>query len=145
MELNNIEKLLERYEEGDTSLAEENMLREYFLEEDVPAHLMSYQMMFRYTSQQRKETFVEQPRVTTAKNWYTWASVAAILVLALGLFFHDRDLNENDLVTRSDEEVALKKAKEALTMVSQIMNEGKSDLIYLKEFNKTKNKIIQID
>ncbi len=30
-------------------------------------------------------------------------------------------------------------------MVSQIMNEGKSDLIYLKEFNKTKDKIIQID
>ena len=30
-------------------------------------------------------------------------------------------------------------------MISEIMNEGKSDLVYLKEFNNTKDKIIQID
>jgi len=30
-------------------------------------------------------------------------------------------------------------------MVSAIMNEGTSDLVYLQEFNKTKNQIIELN
>lgn len=66
----------------------------------------------------------------------------------MGLFYFngsDGSLSDNNLGTITEEEIAMEKAKETLAMVSQIMNEGKSDLVYLKEFNNTKNKIIQID
>lgn len=151
MELAKIEKLLERYEEGKTSLAEENLLREYFLKEDVPAHLRSYKLIFMFSANQKKKTMESGPAVkpsNTRRDWYSWTSIAAILIVALGVFFFNdslRSLNENDLGTISDEELALEKAKETLNMVSQFMNEGKADLAYLKEFNNTKDKIIQID
>ena len=150
MELSKIEKLLERYEEGKTSLAEERWLRDYFLEEEVPEHLRSYQLMFTFSARQAAEKLEETPKISshTKKNWYAWSSIAAILIVALGIFFFNdssRRLNENDLGTISEEEIALQKAKETLAMVSHFMNEGKSDLVYLKEFNNTKNKIIQID
>ncbi|CAL66063.1 hypothetical protein [Christiangramia forsetii] len=148
MELDNIEKLLNRYDEGETSLKEEKLLREYFSNEDVPEHLMSYKLMFAFSAKQAEETFEEKPKINSAKNRYAWTSIAAILIVALGIFFYSdssRMLNNNDLGTISDEELALQKTKETLNMVSQFMNEGKSDLVYLKEFNNTKNKIIEID
>ena len=149
MELSKIEKLLERYEEGETSLAEEKLLREYFLRNEIPEHLRSYQLMFMFSNKQANEKLPEEPEVkSTNNNWYAWTSIAAILIVALGIFFfndNSRSLNDNDLGTITEEEMALEKAKETLAMVSQIMNEGKSDLVYLKEFNNTKNKIIQID
>lgn len=148
MELDKIEKLLERYDEGETSLSEEKLLREYFLNAEVPEHLKSYQLMFMFSAKQAEKTFENMPKVSSKRNWYTWSSIAAILIVALGIFFFNdssRMLNEKDLGTISDEELALQKTKETLNMVSQIMNEGKSDLVYLKEFNKTTNKIIEID
>ena len=148
MELTKIEKLLERYDEGETSLAEEKILREYFLNNRVPEHLSSYKMMFMFSAKQSNQTLQETPKIKTIRtNWYAWSSIAAILIVALGLFFFNdaNQMNQNDLGTITDEEIALEKTKETLTMISQIMNEGKSDLVYLKEFNNTKNKIIQID
>lgn len=148
MELSKIEKLLDRYDEGETSIAEEKLLREYFLNADVPEHLKSYQLMFRFSANQAEEKLENKPKVVSRRNWYSWTSIAAILIVALGIFFYNdssRMLNDNDLGTISDEELALQKTKETLHMVAQIMNEGKSDLVYLKEFNNTKNKIIQID
>lgn len=148
MELDNIEKLLNRYDDGETSLREEKLLREYFANEDVPEHLMSYKLMFAFSAKQADVKFKDKPKTSSAKNWYTWTSIAAILIVALGIFFFNdssRMLNDNDLGTISDEELALQKTKETLNMVSQFMNEGKSDLVYLKEFNNTKNKIIEID
>lgn len=148
MELNKIEKLLERYDEGETSLREEELLRDYFLNEEVPAHLSSYKLMFTFSSNQRKEVFTEEPELKTEKtDRFTWASIAAILIVAVGLFFFNNSgeaLNQNDLGTIDDQE-SLERTREALVMVSRLMNEGTSDLKYLKEFNNTKNKIIEIN
>ena len=148
MELGKIEKLLDRYDEGETSLAEERILKEYFLKNDVPEHLRSYQMMFMFSARQADEKLEEQPKVVRSKkDWYSWTAIAAILVVALGIFFFNQPerMNYNDLGTISDEQQAYEKTKETLNMISEIMNEGKSDLVYLKEFNNTKDKIIQID
>ena len=148
MELSKIEKLLERYDEGKTSLAEEKLLREYFLSNDIPENLRSYQLMFMFSNKQVNEKLPEQSEEKSTNKWYIWTSIAAIFIVAMGVFFfndNSRNLNENDLGTITEEEIALEKAKETLAMVSQFMNEGKSDLVYLKEFNNTKNKIIQID
>ncbi len=51
----NIEKLLERYYEGETSLEEEKQLREFFRQETIPAHLQPHAGPFRYFANARKE------------------------------------------------------------------------------------------
>lgn len=150
MESGKIEKLIEKYEDGRTSLAEENLLREYFLKEEVPPHLQSYQLMFAFATQQKEKKMEEKPPQVGERSYrFTWASVAAVLIVVLGIFFffqnQSSSLNQKDLGTITDEEMALQKTKETLYMVSQFMNEGSSDLVYLKEFNNTQNKIIEID
>ena len=48
MELNNIESLLEKYEEGQTTLQEEAQLKHYFTTETVAPHLEVYRSLFAY-------------------------------------------------------------------------------------------------
>lgn len=44
----NIDELLNRYFEGETSAAEEQQLRRFFASNDVPEHLSAYKPMFAY-------------------------------------------------------------------------------------------------
>ena len=46
MELANIEKLLEKYLNAETTIAEEKMLKNYFLNDNVAPHLIEYQALF---------------------------------------------------------------------------------------------------
>lgn len=51
MDPKKIEQLLERYFEGETSLEEEKILRNYFTAEDIPDHLASYRAQFQYINE----------------------------------------------------------------------------------------------
>lgn len=46
MDYKYIEQLLDRYFECETSLAEEQILRVFFTQENVPVHLLSYRQLF---------------------------------------------------------------------------------------------------
>ena len=46
MELAKIENLLEKYLAAETTLKEENVLKNYFSQENVPEHLEEYKSMF---------------------------------------------------------------------------------------------------
>ncbi|WP_128545185.1 HEAT repeat domain-containing protein [Larkinella soli] len=50
-----IEKLLERYYEGETTLEEEKLLREFFRSEAVPAHLKDHAAPFQHYTDFRQE------------------------------------------------------------------------------------------
>lgn len=53
MDYKQIEQMLERYWRCETSLEEEVQLRDWFLREDVPAHLVRYKVWFVYQDQQQ--------------------------------------------------------------------------------------------
>ena len=55
MDYKYIEQLLERYWECTTSLEEENILRTFFRQKDVPASLLQYKALFTYEQTQREE------------------------------------------------------------------------------------------
>ena len=55
MDYKEIEQLLERYWQGDTSLNEEQTLRQFFLSNQVPAHLERYRALFAYQQMAQTE------------------------------------------------------------------------------------------
>lgn len=59
MDYKYIEQLLERYWDCQTSLEEEQILRSFFNQEDVPAQLRQYIPLFAYTAQCAEETLGE--------------------------------------------------------------------------------------
>ena len=70
---------------------------------------------------------------------------AAMIALIFSIFFfknQDADLNSEDLGQLTQEEMAYQQTKQTLQMISKLMNEGKEDLKYLKEFSNPTQKII---
>ncbi len=165
MALNNIEQLLEKYDNAETSLAEEAQLRAYFAQEEVPAHLESYQLLFQYVSQTKQDQFEKELPLlpkdfgTKRTKLYRWISVAAVAVLMLGAYFQMNQkttlnaMNHEQLMAYNQtlEVFSLVSSKlnkgadnlEAISLVSSKLNEGAENLIYLNEFNNATNKIIK--
>jgi len=145
MVLNNIEKLLEKYENGETSLKEEQVLKNYFSSDTVAPHLEMYKPMFDYFLVNQQEQFTKDvPLTSTAIGTkkvfnYKWISVAAVAVLMLGVYFKDpivSSYQEYAYGTYSEPEEALDELTKSLAMISQNFNKGASTVGYLEEINK---------
>ncbi len=148
MELHKVESLLKRFDEGETTLEEEKLLKEYFRSEKAPKHLGVYDRIFTFSEEEKKILYPGQWKLKSHRKWYAIIGIAASILMAFGILtFHEnnqQNFNQNELGTIETPEEAYYKAKETLQMVAQIMNNGKEELVYLDEFNKTKNQIIKI-
>ncbi len=89
MELANIEKLVEKYLNAETTLQEETTLRNYFTEGNVAPHLQEYAYMFNYFATAKDETYTKtiqlEPKKSKRRN-LKWLSVAASVVLLFSVF-----------------------------------------------------------
>ena len=101
MDYKDIEQLLERYWQCETSVEEESRLRDFFSKEDVPAHLLRYKNLFVYQQVQQEvglgEDFdarilaeVEVPvvkakRLTLTSRFIPLFKAAAVIAIILGL------------------------------------------------------------
>jgi hypothetical protein len=136
MELDNMEKLLEKYFEAATTVAEEQTLRAYFEGDEVAPHLQQYSPMFGYFSKARNERFTGQVPLTTRKNLSRWISVAAVAVLIFGIYF-GKNYQEQQKA-----EYAYNQTKEALRLLAENLDRGTEKVAYLNEFEVTKQKIL---
>ena len=59
MDYKYIEQLLERYWRGETSLEEENILRAFFSQKDIPASLLPYRDIFVYQAVSKSEEVLD--------------------------------------------------------------------------------------
>lgn len=59
MDYKYIEQLMERYWRCETSLQEEEILRAFFAQEDVPSDLMPYKSLFDFVQQDEKENVLD--------------------------------------------------------------------------------------
>ncbi|MDT0686698.1 hypothetical protein [Autumnicola psychrophila] len=150
MELREVERLIEQYEEGNTSLVEEKKLSEYFSTHSVPSHLEPYRIIFGYIKATKNETYQgKNPVGGKPKSKYAWVAIAATIVLALGLFVYQNNPSynaggeNNDIVMTAEQEEAYLQAKRTLLLVSEYMNDGKEELVHLKEINSA-NKFINL-
>ncbi len=137
MESHKIEKLLEKYFEANTSVAEEETLRTYFAKEPLAAHLEQYGPIFQYFSKAKEERFTK-PVPLKAKKWpnyYKWMSVAAVAVLMVGIYF-GKQYQE-----RKEAEFAYQETKKALDLLAENFYKGTEKAAYLNQFEETKQKI----
>ena len=148
MALDRIERLVEKYFEGETSITEEKELKDYFASPNVASHLEQYKPLFGYVVHAKQEQFsTTLPLTTTKRKNLVWLSVAASVAVLLGVsLFTYRQYNQpksNDLGTYDDPEVAFRETQKALAMISEHVNTGIGSIQYLKEYEQSKNRIFK--
>lgn len=163
MVLNSIEKLLEKYDNGETSLKEEQQLKAYFAQEDVAPHLESYKTMFQYFNTTQQEQYTKDVPLQPRKSYiYQWISVAAVAVLMLGIMipnvFGGGSISEDELT--SEQQLAIQQTKEVFEILGEKFNQGQSNIgalslassnfvkgaeqvNYISEFSETSNKFFK--
>ena len=101
MDYKDIEQLLERYWQCETSVEEEATLRDFFAKEEVPAHLLRYKNLFVYQQVQQEvglgedfdarilaevePTVVKAKRLTLTGRFIPLFKAAAVIAIILSL------------------------------------------------------------
>tara|TARA_R110001583_G_scaffold70457_2_gene199410 strand:- start:18903 stop:19328 length:426 start_codon:yes stop_codon:yes gene_type:complete len=137
MELANIEKLLEKYENAETTIAEEKVLKNYFLEGNVAPHLKGYQALFGYFSTSKNERFTKTIQLNSRKPNWKWLSVAASIVLLVSVYTG----YENNQQRKAEK--VYEETKLAFNMLATNLNKGNIAIAQLQYFESTKNKIFK--
>ena len=161
MEFSKIEELLEKYFEGETSIAEEKELKNYFSSPNVAKHLEQYGPLFGYFEMAKEQTFalevnrideelqvsngIPKLDITNRKRKIAWLSIAASVVVLLGVgmytYFNINAVKENqELGTYENPEEALVATQKALAMLSNHVNVGIESVQYIQVYEVTKNK-----
>lgn len=130
-----IEKLIERYFEAETTLAEEREIRAYFTEKEVAPQLEQYRSLFQYVSASKEERFTGELAIRTRRVPYRWLAVAAVAVMAFGIYF-GKSYQE-----QKEAEYAYQETRKALALLAENLDKGTKKVAYLNEFEKTKQKI----
>jgi hypothetical protein len=143
MELHKIESLLEKYFEGETSVAEENQLKDYFSSADVAPQFEPYRPMFSYFNYAKSEkSEVSFPLQSKKRNHTAWLSVAASVAVLLGVGFMFFNQNQpEDLGTFDSPEVAMRETQKALDLLSGNVNKGIEGMQYVQEYEDVKSSV----
>lgn len=141
MELAKIENLLEKYLAAETSLKEENVLKNYFSQENVPAHLEEYKSMFNYFTNSSLDVSTKTISLPQKKNGSVmkWLSVAAMAVLFVGIY----SVSQNSLTEKEEAMMAYQETQKALNLISLNLNKGNNAIAQLQTFENTQNKIFK--
>jgi len=151
MEFNKIEDILEKYFQGETSIAEEKELKDYFSSPNVAQHLEQYKPMFGYFSQVKEQKSTQDIPLKTKKQNVAWLSIAAsvVVLLGVGTYFYVSEKNaapavaQTELGTYDDPEEALAATQKALALLSSNVNVGIESVQYINEYEQSKNKIFK--
>ena len=156
MELKQVEQLLSKYWEGETSLSEEKQLQQFFSFGEVPAHLLVYRDLF--VAQEitlnpdlgldfDREVLdrLEFNEKSTRWNFMRIAAVGLILiVISIGLFKLDSATISQPVAqtdTFNDPEEALAETKKAFAMISVAFNKGQQPVLNMAKLDKTNQKV----
>jgi Holliday junction resolvase RusA-like endonuclease len=136
-DLDNIEKLLEKYLEATTNLQEEALLKDYFTSDNVAPHLQEYTMMFQYFKQSKSERFTKSIRLETNKQKRKWIGIAASIAILISVF----TLNRYQENKKTDKAYA--DTQNALKMIATHMNKGTIAIGQLNKFEQTTRKVFK--
>jgi hypothetical protein len=159
MDLNKIDALLERYWAGETSLEEEEQLRDYFRRDGVPETYRETANLFRYFDTQKKKSVDDAgfdaavlaktgvpKRGKMIKLFSNSMRIAAgVAVLMLAVWFVRREVRETtppEIVdTYDDPKLALEETKKALLMISKSFGRAEQETKKINLLNEAKEEI----
>jgi hypothetical protein len=147
MESDKIILLVTKYFEGETTLAEEKILKEYFSSTDIASNLVQYQPLFAYLSNTSKQEFEQKmPLFKSNNNPIKWLSIAASVVVLLGIGFYTFNnysipKTTTELGTYDDPQVAFEETQKALALLSNHVNVGIESVRYVETYEVTRDKI----
>jgi hypothetical protein len=147
MESDKINALLEKYFEGETTIAEENELKKYFSSAVVAPQWQQYQPLFGYYAIEIEQNFEPKLVLPSNKNRKMfWLAVAASVVVLCGVGIYtfnnvSNDKTNQELGTYDDPEEAFKETQKALAMLSNHVNVGIESIHYIENYENTKDQI----
>ena len=141
MELANIERLLLKYENAETTLKEEEALRTYFASNKVAPHLKEYQLLFNYFKSNTDETYTKKIILNTKIITNNWRMLAASVILLLSTYSGLHIINEYNEKKQAAENLA--QITNVLKLVSTNLNKGNQALKRLHVYEDSVNKIFK--
>jgi hypothetical protein len=158
MDYKDINKLLEKYFDGNSTLEEEAFLKEYFAGENLPKEHIYLKKMFQYfieskenikldlNAKQELQTFLDDKWKNETKVRFSrtlkWASsIAALFILLFGIYYLSNNPFNKMKDTYKDPELAYAETKRTLLLISDYMNKKTSNLKYLAEIDKSYKKL----
>jgi hypothetical protein len=163
MDSNRIEELLSKYWNCETSLEEEQQLREYFKGGDVPEQWKETAALFRYFEENKKKTLNDlafdaaviqnvqpQKKGKLVKLFYNTMRIAAgLAVLVMAVWFVRKEVRETTpqqvVDTYDDPQLAFEETKKALLMISKSFGTAESQAKKLNMFNEAQEEIQKKD
>lgn len=143
MDCNHIKKLLEKYWEGESSIAEEQELKNYFNGDNIADELKEFQPLFAYLKKEKeltsKQDFSNLEKTSTGTEKalpflfiLKWMAAAAsiIFLMTMGLNYYKNSTIETKedpkLIadTYKNPDQAYQEAKAALLLISKTLNKG---------------------
>ena len=153
MNTREIEQLIAKFEEGETSLAEEQQLREFFRRGNIPVELVVYKPLFVFFEEEQKveisnpgfdqallskltgsEGKVVPMAPKRSRLTYIVSLAAAAVILVAIVVTAVMNVNPGAKYNRADQ-LAYAQAEEALMIVSSNLNCGVSQVRYLQAFD----------
>ena len=153
----NIEELLERYYNAQTSEAEEKQLKNFFLQEEVPVHLQAEKEMFLQLQASDAPEGLEERLSQRIDQWSTkerrhipnrlqWiGSIAASLLLLFGAgwYLQESQPSAHRQDTCATPEEAYAEAQKALVLFSTALNKGMKQMNVIQKTSERVERNLQ--
>lgn len=155
-----IEELLEKYWKCETTLEEEQSLKDYFAANDVPENLKETANLFQYFALQKgvtlpdagfdrnvkKKIKLTTPDGKVVRMMFNTVRIAAgILVVVAATYFIRQEVRKTypqEIVdTYTDPKLAFEETKKALMMISKGFGKAQREAEKIKIFNEAEQKI----
>ena len=147
MELTKIDLLINKYFDAETTLAEEQQLRDYFNSGNVAPHLQQYAPMFCFFAEEEDLSYNRPLQFEAKPDYRRWFSVAAAVIVVAGgftwFYINGETAGRQDMGTYNNPEVAFRETQKALNMLSKNVNVGVESMSYIGEYEKTRKSIFK--
>lgn len=160
MDLHEVERLLEKYWQTETSLEEEQQLHAYFAKGSVPPSLKAAADLFAFFEAEKSKSLAQPFESTVTKQlkkrhggklitmigWGNMARIAAgIFVVVAATFLIREEIRKRYPVevadTYTDPQLAFEETKRALQMISNTFGKAKKEASKMQMLNEAEKKI----
>ena len=144
MELANIELLVQKYLDAETTLQEEATLKNYFTGGNVAKHLQEYTHLFNYFALAKDEIYTKTISLESKnpkKRNLKWLTVAASVAILLSVFVGKQEYEKN--LQRKEAQKIYAQVSKGLELLSTNLRKGEQAVAALYTYEDTVNRILK--